>query len=104
MESGKGSIAEDETGEIEVLDRLSAVETGIELVGVGISNKECGITKEPSELKGEKAFCSGECRDKHIRSDDYKEKCASGALKPPLDYSVSPCSGPLVFFAGVAAA
>jgi len=54
--------------------------------------------------RGEKAFCSSECRDKHIRSDDYKEKCASGALKPPLDYSVSPCSGPLVFFAGVAAA
>ncbi|XP_059454788.1 FCS-Like Zinc finger 14-like [Corylus avellana] len=54
--------------------------------------------------RGEKAFCSGECRDKHIRSDDYKEKCASGALKPPLDCSVSPCSGPLVFFAGVAAA
>jgi len=55
--------------------------------------------------RGEKAFCSAECRDKQIRSDDYKEKCASGALKP-LDYSVSPCSGPgpLVFLAEVAAA
>jgi len=56
--------------------------------------------------RGEKAFCSAECRDKQIRSEDYKEKFASGALKPlkPLDYSVSPCSGPLMFFAGVVAA
>lgn len=53
--------------------------------------------------RGEKAFCSAECRDKQIRSEDYKEKFASGALKP-LDYSVSPCSGPLMFFAGVVAA
>lgn len=53
--------------------------------------------------RGEKAFCSTECRAKQIRNDDYKEKYASGALKP-LAYSVSPCSGPLVFFAGVAAA
>ncbi|KAG2667975.1 hypothetical protein I3843_15G133900 [Carya illinoinensis] len=53
--------------------------------------------------RGEKAFCSAECRDKHIRSDEYKEKCGSGALKP-LDCSVSPCSGPLVFFTVVAAA
>ncbi|KAG2664917.1 hypothetical protein I3760_16G104800 [Carya illinoinensis] len=53
--------------------------------------------------RGEKAFCSSECRDKHIKRDDYKDKCASGALKP-LDYSASPCSSPLAFFAGVAAA
>ncbi|KAF5469358.1 hypothetical protein F2P56_013439 [Juglans regia] len=53
--------------------------------------------------RGEKAFCSAECRDKHIRSDDYKEKRGSGALKP-LDCSVSPCSGPRVFFTVVAAA
>ncbi|KAL5538647.1 hypothetical protein UlMin_043606 [Ulmus minor] len=50
--------------------------------------------------RGEKAFCSSECRDKHIRSEDYKEKCSSEALKP----MASPCSSPQVYFAGVAAA
>ncbi|KAI5348391.1 hypothetical protein L3X38_001278 [Prunus dulcis] len=53
--------------------------------------------------RGEKAFCSTECRDKHIRSDDHKEKCRSEAIKS-MDYSVSPCSSPLVFSAGVAVA
>lgn len=56
-----------------------------------------------SFFRGEKAFCSAECRDKHIRSDDHKEKCRSEALKS-LEYSVSPCSGPLVFLSGVAVA
>ena len=36
-------------------------------------------------------------------NDEYKEKCGSEAMKS-LDYSVSPCSGPMLFFAGVAAA
>lgn len=53
--------------------------------------------------RGEKAFCSTECRYKQIASDEHKEKCASGARKP-LDSSASPCSGPMLFFAGVAAA
>ncbi|KAK9269772.1 hypothetical protein L1049_001550 [Liquidambar formosana] len=53
--------------------------------------------------RGEKAFCSAECRSKQMISDDRKEKCGSGAMKP-LAYSVSPCSGPMMFYAGVAAA
>ncbi|KAH7572505.1 hypothetical protein ACOSP7_015680 [Xanthoceras sorbifolium] len=53
--------------------------------------------------RGEKAFCSAECRDKQIRSDDHKDKCGSEARKP-LDYSISPCSGTQVIFAGVAVA
>ncbi|KAK4853781.1 hypothetical protein QYF36_014485 [Acer negundo] len=53
--------------------------------------------------RGEKAFCSAECRDKQIRTDDRKESCGSEARKP-LDYSVSPCSGPQVMFAGIAVA
>lgn len=57
----------------------------------------------PLFCRGEKAFCSAECRDKHIRSDDHKEKCRSEALKS-LEYSVSPCSSPLVFLTGVAVA
>ncbi|KAL6977902.1 hypothetical protein U1Q18_026685 [Sarracenia purpurea var. burkii] len=54
--------------------------------------------------RGEKAFCSAECRCKQISMDELKEKCGSGAMKP-LEYSsVSPCSSPMQFFAGVAAA
>jgi len=51
--------------------------------------------------RGEKAFCSTECRYQQISIDERKEKC--GSMKP-LEYSVSPCSGPMQFFAGVAAA
>ncbi|XP_058188613.1 FCS-Like Zinc finger 14-like [Rhododendron vialii] len=53
--------------------------------------------------RGEKAFCSAECRCKQISSDEHIEKRGSGAMKP-LDYSVSPCSSPMQFFTGVAAA
>ncbi|KAL3534989.1 hypothetical protein ACH5RR_003450 [Cinchona calisaya] len=53
--------------------------------------------------RGEKAFCSAECRFKQISLDEHKEKCVSGTVKP-LDYSASPCSSPMQFFAGVAAA
>jgi hypothetical protein len=53
--------------------------------------------------RGEKAFCSAECRCKQISMDERKEKRGSGAMKP-LDFSVSPCSSPMQFFAGVAAA
>lgn len=53
--------------------------------------------------RGEKAFCSAECRSNQMVSDEYKEKCGSEAMKS-FDYSVSPCSGPMLFFAGVAAA
>ncbi|XP_021276372.1 uncharacterized protein LOC110410816 [Herrania umbratica] len=53
--------------------------------------------------RGERAYCSAECRDKQITSDDHKEICGREARKQ-LDCSVSPCSGPEVFFAGVAAA
>ncbi|KAK6147477.1 hypothetical protein DH2020_018389 [Rehmannia glutinosa] len=51
--------------------------------------------------RGEKAFCSAECRFSQISIDEQKEKCHSGARK---EYSVSPCAGTLQFFAGVAAA
>lgn len=53
--------------------------------------------------RGEKAFCSVECRDKHIRGDDCRDKCGSEAMK---DYSASPCSvgGPRALASGVVAA
>ncbi|XP_077238601.1 FCS-Like Zinc finger 13-like [Tasmannia lanceolata] len=53
--------------------------------------------------RGDKAFCSVECRCQQILSDEYKEKCGSEALKP-FDYSISPCSAPRLFSDGVAAA
>ncbi|TMW82680.1 hypothetical protein EJD97_005397 [Solanum chilense] len=54
--------------------------------------------------RGEKAFCSAECRCTQISIDEHKEKCGSGAIKSLSDYSVSPCSGPMQFFTGVAVA
>ncbi|XP_043714025.1 FCS-Like Zinc finger 14-like [Telopea speciosissima] len=53
--------------------------------------------------RGDKAFCSAECRLKKILSDEHNEKCLSGALMS-FDYSVSPCSAPGFYPAGVAAA
>ncbi|XXG64381.1 hypothetical protein AAC387_Pa05g2351 [Persea americana] len=53
--------------------------------------------------RGEKAFCSAECRRQQILSDEHKEKCGYEALKS-LDYSSSPCSDPRIFSTGVAAA
>ncbi|PIA43986.1 hypothetical protein AQUCO_01800213v1 [Aquilegia coerulea] len=53
--------------------------------------------------RGDKAFCSAECRYKKISSDEYRAKCGSGAMKS-FAYSVSPCSAPRIYSAGVAAA
>lgn len=53
--------------------------------------------------RGEKAFCSAECRCKQISMDERKERCVSGGMKQ-LECSVSPCSSPMQFFAGLAAA
>lgn len=54
--------------------------------------------------RGEKAFCSSECRGTQISIDEHKEKCGSGAMNSLSDYSVSPCSGPMQFFTGIAVA
>ncbi|CAA7407436.1 unnamed protein product [Spirodela intermedia] len=50
--------------------------------------------------RGEKAFCSAECRCQQMVSEEQREK------KMPFDCSMSPCSAtaPLFFPAGVAAA
>ncbi|CAI0388058.1 unnamed protein product [Linum tenue] len=56
--------------------------------------------------RGEKAFCSPECREKHIRDEDYREKNHRyGEIrKRPHECSLSPCSSPQVYLAEVAAA
>ncbi|PKA52319.1 hypothetical protein AXF42_Ash010215 [Apostasia shenzhenica] len=56
--------------------------------------------------KGEKAFCSMECRYQQIVSDECVEKCGSTeVLRPPVILS-SPCSGgrSRLFFTGIVAA
>ncbi|XP_060211350.1 FCS-Like Zinc finger 14-like [Lycium barbarum] len=53
--------------------------------------------------RGEKAFCSSECRFKQIMIEEHKDRCGSGAMKSP-EYSTSPCSGPMQFSTGVAVA
>ncbi|KAG8376333.1 hypothetical protein BUALT_Bualt09G0052300 [Buddleja alternifolia] len=53
--------------------------------------------------RGEKAFCSTECRHRQISIDEKKEMRRSGVRKQK-EYSVSPCSGTSQFLAGVAAA
>ncbi|KAE8657975.1 Detected protein of unknown function [Hibiscus syriacus] len=55
--------------------------------------------------RGEKAFCSDECRDKQITNDDnHKQTCKAEARKKPLSESAPHCSGPQVLFTVVAAA
>ncbi|KAL7137020.1 hypothetical protein ABFS83_10G066600 [Erythranthe nasuta] len=54
--------------------------------------------------RGEKAFCSAECRYRQISIDEQNEKSCRSAAKKKREYSVSPCSGKLQFIAGVAAA
>ncbi|CAI9760570.1 unnamed protein product [Fraxinus pennsylvanica] len=53
--------------------------------------------------RGDKAFCSAECRCKQISIDECKEKLGAG-MRNPKEYSISPCSSTMQFFVGVAAA
>ncbi|CAH1426802.1 unnamed protein product [Lactuca virosa] len=50
--------------------------------------------------RGEKAFCSEECRYKQISIDEHKEKYASGVRKQP-EYTESLCSSPMQLPAGM---
>ncbi|KAL6888761.1 hypothetical protein ACP4OV_009787 [Aristida adscensionis] len=52
--------------------------------------------------RGEKAFCSSECRCHQILIDDRAENCGSEALRANK-YSASPCSTPMSFSPSVAA-
>lgn len=53
--------------------------------------------------RGDKAFCSAECRCQQMLFDEPRDSCGYEELKS-YECSVSPCSGPLLFVAGVAAA
>ncbi|XP_066325035.1 FCS-Like Zinc finger 12-like [Miscanthus floridulus] len=56
--------------------------------------------------RGEKAFCSSECRCQQMLMDDRADKCGSEAFIRSGDYSysVSPHSAPMAFSPSVAAA
>ncbi|KAL8223524.1 hypothetical protein R6Q57_018999 [Mikania cordata] len=53
--------------------------------------------------RGEKAFCSEECRYKQISVDEHKEKYASRVRKQP-EYAETLCSSPMQIHAGMAVA
>ncbi|XP_076908044.1 FCS-Like Zinc finger 14-like [Bidens hawaiensis] len=53
--------------------------------------------------RGEKAFCSEECRAKQISIDEHKEKYASRMKKQP-EYIETLCSSPMQYPAGMAVA
>ncbi|CAL9768653.1 unnamed protein product [Musa acuminata subsp. burmannicoides] len=50
--------------------------------------------------RGEKAFCSMECRYQQIVSDEYQENCGSEATRP-TEISSSPYSGDRIFSPGI---
>lgn len=54
--------------------------------------------------RGEKAFCSEECRYKQILIDEHKDKYAFGVRKQPECAADSPCSTPMQLPAGMAVA
>ncbi|TVU32795.1 hypothetical protein EJB05_24551 [Eragrostis curvula] len=53
--------------------------------------------------RGEKAFCSSECRCQQMLMDDHAENCGSEVLRTG-NHSASPCSAPMAFSPSVAAA
>ncbi|KAL0426761.1 UNVERIFIED_CONTAM: FCS-Like Zinc finger 14 [Sesamum latifolium] len=53
-------------------------------------------------VRGEKAFCSTECRYRQIVMDERKEKCSSEASRP-VDVSTSPYANGQIFTAGILA-
>ncbi|XP_076887302.1 FCS-Like Zinc finger 14-like [Bidens hawaiensis] len=53
--------------------------------------------------RGEKAFCSEECRAKQISIDEHKEKYVSRVKKQP-EYIETICSSPMQYPAGMAVA
>nr|AAT68207.1 unknown [Cynodon dactylon] len=53
--------------------------------------------------RGEKAFCSSECRCYQMLMDDHTDNCGSEAFKTG-NHSTSPCSTPMAFSPSVVAA
>ncbi|KAJ8532099.1 hypothetical protein K7X08_012022 [Anisodus acutangulus] len=53
--------------------------------------------------RGEKAFCSTECRYRQIVMDDHKEKCSSEVVSRSVDVASSPYGNGQIFATGILA-
>ncbi|PUZ70488.1 hypothetical protein GQ55_2G234800 [Panicum hallii var. hallii] len=54
----------------------SVVETAAFLRACGLCRRRLGPGRDTFMYKGEAAFCSLECRERHITQEEWKDKCA----------------------------
>ncbi|ONM21624.1 FCS-Like Zinc finger 6 [Zea mays] len=59
----------------------SAVETAAFLRACGLCRRRLGPGRDTFVYKGEAAFCSLECRERHITQEEWKDKCAATSIK-----------------------
>lgn len=59
----------------------SAVETAAFLRACGLCRRRLGPGRDTFMYKGEAAFCSLECRERHITQEEWKDKCAVTSIK-----------------------
>ncbi|KAJ1289453.1 hypothetical protein BS78_02G165300 [Paspalum vaginatum] len=59
----------------------SAVETAAFLRACGLCRRRLGPGRDTFMYKGESAFCSLECRERHITQEEWKDKCAVTSVK-----------------------
>jgi len=68
----------------------SVVETAAFLRACGLCRRRLGPGRDTFMYKGEAAFCSLECRERHITQEEWKDKCAvksvnsKDAAAPPV--------------------
>ncbi|NP_001140205.1 hypothetical protein Zm00014a_029078 [Zea mays] len=59
----------------------SAVETAAFLRACGLCRRRLGPGRDTFMYKGEAAFCSLECRERHMTQEEWKDKCAVTSIK-----------------------
>ncbi|XP_066394178.1 FCS-Like Zinc finger 6-like [Miscanthus floridulus] len=59
----------------------SVVETTAFLRACGLCRRRLGPGRDTFMYKGEAAFCSLECRERHITQEEWKDKCAMTSIK-----------------------
>ncbi|XP_066399319.1 FCS-Like Zinc finger 6-like [Miscanthus floridulus] len=59
----------------------SVVETAAFLRACGLCRRRLGPGRDTFMYKGEAAFCSLECRERHITQEEWKDKCAVTSIK-----------------------
>ncbi|CAN6204288.1 unnamed protein product [Urochloa humidicola] len=63
----------------------SAVETAAFLRSCGLCRRRLGPGRDTFMYKGEAAFCSLECRERHITEEEWKDKCAVKSVNNKVD-------------------